>query len=314
VTTVPLSEPTSNFHDAYRSSDANIFVPPWSVEHRDEEYSSAGFDVLLAMQERHFWYRGRHRFLLAATKRVLRAKHSPSRKRLAAVDLGGGCGGWIRYLQQHSPELFSELALADSSAKALQLAGEIVGPDVKRYHTDLLNLGWRDRWDVAFLLDVLEHVPDDAAVLGQIREALKPGGLLLVAAPALKFFWSYHDEIAHHVRRYSRGDFYRLAMASGLRLRSTRYFMFLLSPLLLASRGRFSRATAADSEDLRHCVEREHRVPPWAMNELLALTFAMETPAGLWCPFPWGTSVVAVLEKPRESKGSVGAQPSIAAS
>ena len=35
-----------------------------TVAHRDDEYDPAGFEILDRMQERHFWYRGRHRFLL----------------------------------------------------------------------------------------------------------------------------------------------------------------------------------------------------------------------------------------------------------
>jgi len=32
------------------------------------------------------------------------------------------------------------------------------------HQIDLMNLGWRERWDVAFLLDVIEHLPDDVGV------------------------------------------------------------------------------------------------------------------------------------------------------
>src|SRR5207253_1692918 len=139
--------------------------------------------------------------------------------------LGGGCGGWIRYLNDHCPHVFGELVLADSSMRALTLAADVVGSDVKRYQVDLLRLHWRGRWDVAFLLDVLEHVPDHVEVLNQIREALRPGGLLVVTTPALYSFWTYNDDLAHHLRRYSRRDFSRLASSSGLQLCFARYFM-----------------------------------------------------------------------------------------
>jgi SAM-dependent methyltransferase len=284
--------------DGYRPNEAGILLPPQPVAHRDEEYDPAGFDLLRRMQERHFWYRGRHRFLFAALKRALRCYGGPLRsKELDAVDLGGGCGGWVRYLNEHSPPSFSELALADSSLRALELAADVIGPDVKRYQIDLLRLGWQERWDVAFLLDVLEHIPDDAAVLAQIRDALRPGGLLLVATPALDIFWSHNDELAHHVRRYSRRDFRRLAAASGLTLRSTRYFMFLLSPLLVLSRLAGPCGKEPNADEARRRLERSHRVPIWPANELLSLVFGLETPAGLYCPFPWGTSVLAVFQR-----------------
>jgi SAM-dependent methyltransferase len=214
------------------------------------------------------------------------------------VDLGGGCGGWVHYLQQRCPDLFAELALADSSADALALAAAVVGPGVGRYQVDLLRLQWRQRWDVAFLLDVLEHVPRHVEVLRQVRESLRPGGLVLVTTPALRAFWSYNDDLSHHVRRYSRRDFRRLARRSGLELCFSRYFMFLLSPLLVLSRLRAPDLARLSEEEVRAYLDRTHRVPPWPVNQALRLVFSLESPAGVWLPFPWGTSVLAVLRRP----------------
>ena len=41
-------------------------------------------------------------------------------------------------LQSHLPNRFTELALSDSSLRALELASSVVGEDVVRYQTDLL--------------------------------------------------------------------------------------------------------------------------------------------------------------------------------
>ena len=103
-----------------------IFVPDVPVLHCDEEYDSRGFEVLRDMQSRHFWYQGRHRFLLRAYEQHLAAMPGSSGGS-QAIDLGGGCGGWISYLQAHLPGKFGELALSDSSLKALKLAGPVVG-------------------------------------------------------------------------------------------------------------------------------------------------------------------------------------------
>jgi SAM-dependent methyltransferase len=268
------------------------------VVHLDEEYDSRGFSLLRDIQSRHFWYQGRHQLLLRALN-----LHFPESfqtvNALSAIDLGGGCGGWITFLQRHLPNKFAELALSDSSLHALELAGSVVGEDIVRYQTDLLRLGWRDRRSTAFLLDVLEHIPADAEVLLQIRQALKPGGLLFVTAPALKCFWSYNDEIAHHVRRYAKRDFARLAEASGLRLLRASYFMFFLSPLLWLSRLNRPDLANMDKNEIFALIERTHRVPVLPVNALMKFIFGLETPLGLWLPFPWGTSVLGVFQKPR---------------
>jgi len=62
------------------------------------------------MQERHIWYRGRHRFLLASVNRYL----PKTGQTLSAIDLGGGAGGWVSYLAKNRPEEFVPLGLADS--------------------------------------------------------------------------------------------------------------------------------------------------------------------------------------------------------
>ncbi|SDW04761.1 hypothetical protein [Thiocapsa roseopersicina] len=49
----------------YSADEDDIFRPLIPILYRDEEYEQSGFETLSAMQERHFCYRGRHRFLLA---------------------------------------------------------------------------------------------------------------------------------------------------------------------------------------------------------------------------------------------------------
>jgi SAM-dependent methyltransferase len=268
------------------------------VQHREEEFNSHGFELLLKMQRDHFWYRGRHRFLACAVRRHLGdSRISPSDRR--AVDLGGGCGGWIHYLQQYTPLRFAELALADSSRRALDLARAALPADTSRYQIDLLDLRWRERWDVAFLLDVLEHIPDDGQALRQIHRSLKPGGLLFITTPALQCFWSWNDGVAGHQRRYSKADYCRLAAATGFEVCRLRYFMFFLSPLYAAARllsgRRFRQLPAERAWEL---MAHTHRVPGALLNSLLSLATCGETPLGHVLPFPWGTSILAVLRKP----------------
>jgi SAM-dependent methyltransferase len=207
----------------------------------------------------------------------------------------------VRYLQERAPDLFGELALADSSARALAMAENVVGPKVARQQIDLRQLPWGDagRWDVAFLLDVLEHLPQDGAVLEQVRQSLKPGGLLFVTTPALRFFWSYNDEIVHHVKRYSRRDYRRLAEDAGLELLDARYFMFFLSPPLLVSRLMAGARKTAEMTpaQVREILLRTHKVPWGPVNGILRGVFSLETPLGLRVRFPWGSSILGVFRK-----------------
>jgi SAM-dependent methyltransferase len=279
---------------SYLEDSTGIHRPSVSVVHRDEEYDQSGFETLVAMQERHFWYRGRHRFLLAALDRFLGDGGSPK----SAVDLGGGVGGWVRYLADHRATRFSSLVLADSSDTALRMAGDVLPMGVARYHIDLMNLGWDAQWDCAFMLDVIEHLPDDTEAVRQAAQALKPGGYLFITTPALKQFWSYNDELAHHLRRYNRNDYRQLAARTGLELCDARYFMFFLSPLYWISRKSKNIEAMSEGQKMQLMVD-SHKVPVAPLNALLAVLFSAETPIGHWLPFPWGTSVLGVFRKPK---------------
>jgi hypothetical protein len=53
-----------------------------------------------------------------------------------------------------------------------------------------------------------------------------------------------------------------------------------------------------DENEIFELIERAHRVPLPAINALMTLIFGLETPLGLWLPFPWGTSILGVFQKP----------------
>jgi SAM-dependent methyltransferase len=270
------------------------------VLHRDHEYDSRLLPLLQRMQQDHFWYRGRHRFLLEAVERRLRKAKSPARSQ-SVVDLGGGCGGWLRYLLAKKAFTVADAALADSSSAALSMARECLPPQVELRQVDLMELPWSKRWDMTFLLDVLEHLPDQERVLEQIREALVPGGLLFVTVPALRGFWSWNDDVCRHLRRYRRRDFAELSSACGFRLLDARYFMFALSPLLLTSRfATKSWVKRQTEQQTLALVEKMHAIPHPIVNEMLTAAFCAETPLGHIVRFPWGTSLLAVLERPQQ--------------
>lgn len=282
-----------------------ILVRRTGVAHHSDEYDEHGFNVLLGMQKDHFWYRGRHRFILAALKHEL-SHLDRSPETLRAIDLGAGCGGWVDYLKTHSGFRFGELALADSSSRALELASSVVAAKSLLFQVDLLDLGWENRWDIVFLLDVLEHIPDDVTVVKQISKCLAPGGLVFLTAPALMRFWSYNDQLARHQRRYSVRDLRQLANLSGLTLVDARYFMFFLSPLLILSRLFRPDLGKMSSGDLRKLLERTHKTPSKPLNSLLFAVFAAETPVGLSWFFPWGGSVIGVFRKPARGEPGRG--------
>jgi SAM-dependent methyltransferase len=260
--------------------------------HRNEEYDETQFELLRKMQSDHFWYRGRHNFILSSMNRFISIKDSRS-----AVDFGGGVGGWLNFLIKNTAFAKSiDLTLADSSLAALTGASVILPKSVHRMQIDLMNVKVDRQWDLAFLLDVIEHLSDDLHVLSEIRPTLSDKGFLFITAPAFQKFWSYNDDLSKHKRRYSKADFVQLAKDSGFKLCDSRYFMFFLSPFYLISRHGF-RVSKKNQEEIRALMVRQHSIPPKILNEILASIFVSESYLGNRVQFPWGTSILGVFQK-----------------
>ena len=88
-------------------------------------------------------------------------------------------------------------------------------------------------FDAALYIDVLEHIEDDRMELERVAQRLKPGGRVVVLAPAHPFLYSPFDRAIGHFRRYTRGMLRDLQPA-GLEFVAARY---LDSVGLLASLG-----------------------------------------------------------------------------
>ncbi len=282
----------------YQLNDDGIFVPPLPVRHANEAFDPAAFDLLYRMQKNHFWYVGRRNFIQHAVTRFVPRLRALRRQPLSAIDMGGGCGGWAAFLADQNPGLFSEVATSDTSLEALKLAGACVPSSIARYQIDLFSIQAERRWDVVFLLDVLEHIGDDEEALKQVARAVVPGGLIFVTMPALSFFHSYNDVLAHHHRRYSKAMLHSLAEGAGLQLLDSRYFNFLLSPLVLLSRIRKPKIDFQDPAAVRALLAATHQTPPSWLNKTLTWLFNLETPWGQRVSFPWGTSVLGVYQVP----------------
>ncbi len=86
----------------------------------------------------------------------------------------------------------------------------------------LLELPWRDRFDLVVCVDILEHIEEDGRALGNLAGALAPGGLLLLHVPALYrrypvFKKSVNFDVPTHVRPgYRVEEIVEKARAAGL--------------------------------------------------------------------------------------------------
>ena len=87
-------------------------------------------------------------------------------------------------------------------------------------------------FDAVVATDVLEHIKDDSAALEKLARLARPGGLVIIAVPALSWLYGYHDRMLGHFRRYSKSSLKCLVRNIGdLRIERFRYFGFMLIPI-----------------------------------------------------------------------------------
>ncbi len=78
-------------------------------------------------------------------------------------------------------------------------------------HGDFLTMPIAETFDLVIACEVLEHVEQEEAFIRRVDTLLNPGGTLIISVPAHMRFWSRHDELVGHLRRYSRADLERVA-------------------------------------------------------------------------------------------------------
>jgi len=144
--------------------------------------------------------------------------------------------------------------------------------------------------DLVLLMDVLEHVDDDVALLSQYTETLKPGAKVVITVPAFPFLWSGHDVFLEHRRRYTLQTLRPVVEKSGLKISSLSYGFGLLFPLAAMVRlaGRLKGADTQPRSDLK-----VHH--PW-VNAALKSVCTLERPF-MTANTVMGLSVFCLAEK-----------------
>jgi hypothetical protein len=98
------------------------------------------------------------------------------------------------------------------------------------------------------ILDVIEHVQDDAAFLRDVLARLRSGGTAIVSVPAWPWLYGPHDVHLGHCRRYSPAAARSLLSAAGLEIEQAGGLFHALLPAraLAVLASRLSRGKKAD--------------------------------------------------------------------
>jgi SAM-dependent methyltransferase len=93
-------------------------------------------------------------------------------------------------------------------------------------------------FDVILYIDVLEHIENDSAEINEVLNLLKPGGRIIILAPAHKFLFTEFDIAVGHYRRYNKKLIRELMNSKSQSLEETKliYLDFLGGALSLINR------------------------------------------------------------------------------
>ena len=130
-----------------------------------------------------------------------------------------------------------------------------------------------ERLDTIICLNVLEHVPDDAASLAAMRTLLQAGGRLVLLVPSLPSIYGTLDAALGHVRRYTPAELRRKFREAAFRLVHLEYFNLAGVPgWWLAGRVLKRRLIPAGSLGLYDALVplfRLERFLPWRVGQSL---------------------------------------------
>jgi SAM-dependent methyltransferase len=150
-------------------------------------------------------------------------------------------------------------------------------------------------FDRVIAAEVLEHIPDDRAAMGELARVLRPGGTIAVTVP--RWFpelvnWvlsdEYHLTPGGHVRIYRRSVLTARLAGAGLEPYASHHAHALHSPYW------WLRSGVGVSDDTHPVVRAYHRLLVWDITAASPLT---RVPERLLNPLV-GKSAVVYLRKP----------------
>jgi ubiquinone/menaquinone biosynthesis C-methylase UbiE len=235
------------------------------------------------LERTHFWFVGRRRIFFELLDRELAGRTDAT-----ILDVGCGAGGMLEPLSR-----YGDVTGVDMQQELVDFCHERGFPNVVL--GDAYELPAPDgSIDLLTLFDTIEHIPDDARVLREVRRVLKPGALVFISGPAYQFLYANNDRVAHHQRRYTAPLLRARLLAAGLRPTQVTYFNTLLFPAILPAV--LAKKAVERISDPGDRTNLSHTMNP-TLNRALAATMSSERHLLRRTSFPFGHSIIAIARR-----------------
>ena len=245
--------------------------------------NTAEFDRMFAIEETHWWYRGRRALVRHALD-----THADGRRPLKILDVACATGMSFRFLAD-----YGSIRGIDISEETIRLCGQRGIDRIVR--ADAMSLPFIEgSYDVVLALDAFEHFEDDVSAMAEVFRVLRPGGLLVVTVPAFMALWSPHDEAYHHMRRYRRPQLReRLESVGFVTERMSYTTMSLFLPVWTLRRLRALNPKPAEEAESDFALKLPRPVE-WLADVVTRTELAVEKRVDL----PFGVSLFGAMRKP----------------
>lgn len=223
--------------------------------------------------ERHFWFQARTRIVARALRAATQGRLLPPQAKILEV----GCGTGI---------VVAGLRDLGFDVTGVEVGRPITLPSARdfisagRFAHDLPAAA-RGTVDALLFLDVIEHVPDDVALLSESVAAFPKCSHVLITVPARPEVWSSHDTHYGHYRRYTPHSLRSSLEAAGLEPLRIRY---MFQSLYAAAS--FMKLAGRDRDPVMHAPRHPR------FHDLLAAALRVEHAVFGGSPLP-GLSLLA---------------------
>ncbi|QWV94357.1 class I SAM-dependent methyltransferase [Geomonas oryzisoli] len=240
------------------------------------------YRVMFEAEDTHWWYVGLHELVLAHVTREAGRLGRP----LRILDAGCGTGKLCQLLAP-----LGEVEGVDASPEAIRYSRR---RGVAARLGDLNALALEPQaYDVITCIDVLYHakVRSDVEVMKALRQALRPGGMLVLNLVALEWLRSSHDVAVHTRERYREGTLRERLTAAGFDVELLTFRVCLLFPPIAICRllrGIWGRREGGASDVA---------VPSPFVNALLVRVMRAENALLQRGKLPIGSSLFSVARK-----------------
>jgi len=177
-------------------------------------------------------------------------------KNFKCLDVGCGSNNFALSFENISNFEIDQIDVDPKNLKGLQKGrGMVFEYDINKKSENL-----KEKYDIIFLLDVLEHIENDDVFLQSCYFHLKKSGFLVINVPSIPELFSKYDDAVGHIRRYKKENLKQLLLKNEFKIFLIKYWGFLLVPILFLRKIMITSPSKSKSEIIKKGMDTQPKL------------------------------------------------------